>query len=281
MSATTGKLLSLNVRGINNFKKRKTIFTWCRKQKADFTFLQETHSKIDSEKCWRNEWGGEIIMAHGSSRRVAILVKKDVDCTIHSKILDPLGQFVIVKAEIRDKMYVLINIYAPNKDANIVSFFNNLLVTLQKNNLDEEENIIMGGDFNCPLYPSIDKKGGLLNPRKAVISTIGNLQEELDLVDIWRVKNPEKKSFTWSQNSLMIFCRLDYWLISNALHDLVKVTDIIPAIRTDHSAITLEFVNTLDDVKGPGVWKMNCSLLDDEEYVNVITEYPNLVSPRS
>ena len=169
-------------------------------------------------------------------------------------------------------MYVLINIYAPNKDANIVSFFNNLLVTLQKNNLNEEENIIMGGVFNCPLNPSIDKKGGLLNPRKAVISTIGNLQEELDLVDIWRVKNPEKKSFTWSQNSLMIFCRLDYWLISNALHDLVKVTDIISAIRTEHSAITLEFVNTLDDVKGPGVWKMNCSLLDDEEYVNVITE---------
>ena len=67
----------------------------------------------------------------------------------------------------------------------------------------------------------------------------------------------------------MIFCRLDYWLISSALHDLVKVTDIIPATSTDHSAITLEFVTlefvklTLDDVKGPGVWKMNCSLLDD------------------
>ena len=130
----------------------------------------------------------------------------------------------------------------------------------------------MGGDFNCPLNPTIDKKGGLLNPRKAVISTISNLQEELDLVDIWRVKTPEKKTFTWSQNSLMIFCRLDYWLNSNALHDLVKITDIIPAIRTDHSAITLEFVNTLADVKGPGVWKMNCSLLDDEEYVNVISE---------
>ena len=93
-------------------------------------------------------------------------------------------------------MYVLINIYAPNKDSNIVSFFNNLLVHCKKNNLDEEENIIMGGDFNCPLNPSIDKKGGLLNTRKAVISTIGNLQEELDLVDIWRVKHSEKKSFT-------------------------------------------------------------------------------------
>ena len=117
------KLLSLNVRGISNFKKRKTIFTWCRKQKADFIFLQETYSKIDSERCWRDEWGGEIIMAHGSSnsRGVAILVKKNVDCTIHSKILDPSGQFVIIKTEIKDKMYVLINIFAPNKDPNIVS----------------------------------------------------------------------------------------------------------------------------------------------------------------
>ena len=52
----------------------------------------------------------------------------------------------------------------------------------------------MGGDFNCPLNQSIDKKGGLLNPRKAVMSTVGNLQEELDLVDIWRIKNPGKKA---------------------------------------------------------------------------------------
>ena len=108
-------------------------------------------------------------------------------------------------------MYVLVKIYPPNKDGNIVSFFNNLLVTLQKNNLDEEENVIMGGDFNFPLNPSIDKKGGILNPRKAVISTIGNLQEELDLVDIRRVKNPEKKSFIWSQNLLMIFYLFIYF----------------------------------------------------------------------
>ena len=42
------KLISLNVRGISNFKKRKMIFTWCRKKKADIIFLQETHSKKDA-----------------------------------------------------------------------------------------------------------------------------------------------------------------------------------------------------------------------------------------
>ncbi|CAH3172434.1 unnamed protein product, partial [Porites lobata] len=58
-----------------------------------------------------------------------------------------------------------------------------------------------------------------------------------------------KKSFTW-----------------------IKAADIIPAIRTDHAAITLELVYKSDDIKGPGIWKMNCSLLDDEDYVNGITE---------
>ena len=46
-----------------------------------------------------------------SSCGVAILLKKGVDCVIHSKILDPQGRYIILKAEIKDKMYVLINIY--------------------------------------------------------------------------------------------------------------------------------------------------------------------------
>ena len=63
-------------------------------------------------------------MAYGTSnsRGLAILVKKGLDCTIHSKILNPLGRYVILKAEVNDKMYVLINVYAPNKDINIINF---------------------------------------------------------------------------------------------------------------------------------------------------------------
>ena len=85
ISVSTCTLISLNVRSIGNFKKRKMIFTWFRKQKADFIFLQETHASIkkDSKTCQKNEWGSEVIMAHGSSNScgVAILVKKGVDCT--------------------------------------------------------------------------------------------------------------------------------------------------------------------------------------------------------
>ena len=50
------------------------------------------------------------------------------------------------------------NIYAPTKDKDIINFRNNLRTILQKENLDDEENIIIRGDFNCPLNPALDKK---------------------------------------------------------------------------------------------------------------------------
>ena len=61
-------------------------------------------------------------------------------------------------------------------------------------------------------------------------------------------------------------------MISNNLHDWVKATNIIPAIRTDHSAIYLEFGNVDKEAKGPGFWKMNTSILEDDEYIDDLTK---------
>ena len=44
-------------------------------------------------------------------------------------------------------------------------------------------------------------------------------------------------------------------------------TEILLAIRTDHAAITLA-LGEIGEMKGPGIWKMNVSLLDDENYLN-------------
>ena len=127
-----------------------------------------------------------MIMSHGGPDLcgVAILFKKGFDCTICSKFEDPLGSYLILKAEIKDKLNVLINIYAPNHDKEITNFLNNPRTILQNENLEDEENIIIGGKINCPLNPTLDKKGGTMLPRKSVIETIHCLRDELDLVVI-------------------------------------------------------------------------------------------------
>ena len=50
----------------------------------------------------------------------------------------------------------------------------------------------------------------------------------------------------------------------------VSNVDMISAIKTDHSAITIEFQDVDGKVKGPGFWKLNCSLLNDKQYVDEI-----------
>jgi len=113
------------VKGLGNFRKRRTIFLRSCKRKADLGFLQETHSIAATENQWRNEWGAEMISSHGSSnsRGVAVLFKNGIDCSFSHKIVGPEGRYIILKACIQYNDYVLINVYAPNKDKGQVSFF--------------------------------------------------------------------------------------------------------------------------------------------------------------
>ena len=51
--------------------------------------------------------------------------------------------------------------------------------------------------------------------------------------------------------------------------------DVIPSLKSDHSAI-VPFLNGMENgPRGPSYWKLNSSLLDDKEYMPLInTKYP-------
>ena len=58
-------------------------------------------------------------------------MKTAIDCTFHSNTIDPLGHCIILKAEIADKKYTLLNVYAPSKDNDLVDE-KSLLILLQR-----------------------------------------------------------------------------------------------------------------------------------------------------
>ena len=72
------KLLSLDVRGLRNVNKRRTIFSYLKIQKATIFCLQETYSSPEDEKLWSAKWGASIIYSHGTThthtRGVCILL---------------------------------------------------------------------------------------------------------------------------------------------------------------------------------------------------------------
>jgi len=108
-----------------------------------------------------------------------------------------LGRYIIAKIQIDDKRYVFVNVYAPNKDKDSIQFLfqETVYSPSYRRPRFSEDNILLGGDFNCPFNPNLDKHGGVMIPRKVVIESIGCLQDDLGLVDIWRAKTPETKSY--------------------------------------------------------------------------------------
>ena len=100
-------------------------------------------------------------------------------------------------------------------------------------------------------------------------STVKNIQHitlEYNLIDIWRLRNRDKRQFTWRKRNFIKQRRIDFWLISDDLQDDIKRTKITPAIKTDHSAISLS-VNSLKNQPFGPYWKFNSSLLDDDNYI--------------
>ena len=68
------KILSLNVRGIRSSVKRKALFLWLNKQRANIVFLQETYSTVEVEATWNTQWKGKKFYAHGTNHSCGVLV---------------------------------------------------------------------------------------------------------------------------------------------------------------------------------------------------------------
>ena len=226
---------------------------------------------------WKSQWPGEIYFAHGSihSRGVAILIRKGFDFELKSLRSDDEGRYLILKANIQDVTLLLINVYAPNITTKQSLFFQTLSDLIAEDEPSAPDcKILLGGDFNVTLDPALDCSGG--NPAlKESVKFLENIMMENDLVDIWRIRNPDSKKFTWRQKSPIIQRRLDYWLISDTLQEDVVKIDIVSAIKTDHLAITLEIDSLDDQPRGPSFWKFNNSLLDDPVFVqNLRDKFP-------
>jgi len=56
------------------------------------------------------------------------------------------------------------------------------------------------------------------------------------------------------------------------LHDLVTNVDILPSIKSDHSAVFLELEEIKENNRGRGYWKLNMTLLANEEYKKMIID---------
>ena len=89
-------IIALNVRGIRNLVKRRSIFRYLKDQNCSFYLLQETFSEPKDERVWKNEWGGDVFFSHGSnhSKGVCILVNPSIVVNVENSYKDIDGRII-------------------------------------------------------------------------------------------------------------------------------------------------------------------------------------------
>ena len=90
--------------------------------------------------------------------------------------------------------------------------------------------------------------------------------ETANLVDIWRMINPQKKTFTWKQSETL--SREDYFLISDHLKNTFNNINIKGSLFSDHCNPELNLTGYKNVKQGRGFW--NISSLTDLDYINLI-----------
>ena len=118
----------------------------------------------------------------------------------------------------------------------------NFISVIKSIDKDHECDIVLGGDFNFIFNTDLESEGGNPKLKLSSIATFNSLSNEFSLVDIWRARNPDKETLCFS--TPLIQTRVDFFLFPINYRRMLKKNDIIPAVRTDHSALLMKF-NTM------------------------------------
>ena len=164
-----------------------------------------------------------------------------------------------------DFSFTLTNIYVPNSDS--PNFFVEMAEHLNSFN----EHRIIVGDFNLVLDPDLDSKN-VTNNNKKSLAILSSYIEEALLCDIWRIRNPQKRIYSYMRRKPHFKARrLDYSLVSNGLQGHIEDTFYLPGLLSDHSAfcMIIEFVKK---DRGKSYWKLNTLHLRDAEYLDLINK---------
>ncbi len=280
------KVVSLNVRGIRG-NKRHAIFRWLVDKQYDICLLQETYCTKSFISTFNRGWPGKVIHCTSDSshsRGVCIMFKRDLDCKIIDVHRSDNGRMILANIDINGNIYSLINVYCPNDMKERVDFFGNISIWINKYVLNTSK-LIIGGDFNC-VNERNDRHNNSIDKSTMELCKLKTVH---GLIDIWRKQHIDKVSFTYIDPSSRGYnARIDFFLCSDCIAPCIANSNISHAPTPDHKAVDI-CIKLSNKTRGKGYWKMNVSVLQDEQYIksmellikDTFEEYENYINKPS
>ena len=204
------KIISFNVRGIRNQKKRRTLFHLFKRNKYDVICLQETHLVKNDLDIIKKDWGSEFHLAEGTTNSKGLLTlfgngRLDFDCFL----IKENDRCLVSRLQVDDSIFFVFNVYAPCIIREKHVFLNNISDIVAGLQLNDDSNRIILGDFNMVRDNELDIISGEYHDVN-MVNKFKSFSNELLLTDIWRHLNGRKKEYSWCKKILL---SLGGWII--------------------------------------------------------------------
>ena len=95
---------------------------------------------------------------------------------------------------------------------------------------------------------------------------------KMDLIDIYRTFHPQTTEYTFFSSAHGTFSRTDHILDQKSSLGKFKKTEIVSSIFSNHNAVTLDINYRKKTVKNTNIWRLNNTLLNNQEITEEIKE---------
>ncbi|KAF9234529.1 Endonuclease/exonuclease/phosphatase [Melanogaster broomeanus] len=233
-----------------------------RDQKIGILALQETHLSKLEENSINQIFQDRLHLPN--ARGVAIVINKQLTNWKGVQTFELIpGRAVLAKLPWhKDACLNVLNIYAPNDSSTNAEFWELLLMKMEMNPKPD----ILLGDFNL-VEDALDRLPPHADARRAT-EALAKLKMALNLVDGWRMENPDSTAFTFSQSRAQggaqsridrIYLKRDALIFSKEWH-------IEPSgIHTDHQLVSARISDHRMPYVGKGRWSLPLFILKDQE----------------
>ncbi len=268
-----------NVNGLGDENKTKRILNKLikdgRSKIPTVIALQETHLTDGKIRGFNNKWRYQSVNScfTSSSAGVSLLYFGHQWAAVDGESVDDEGRICSLTVRtLSDERFTFLSIYVPSSNRESIKFID----TLESFCLDivqtyPDTSFILMGDFNYTTDQN-DFNTRVVSPIETILRLkMSMLIETLEIKDSYRQIHLQG-GFTWGhKNASNTRSRIDRIFVSKTLKvlDSNVITDFD---QSDHSMVITSFEINNPNPRGPGCYKINPTILDNESIKNEIRE---------
>ena len=170
-----------------------------------------------------------------------------------------------------DQSFRVVSFYAPNRNPARNEFLGQIV-----DEPDPTVPTLLCGDFNRVFDRSVECRGSDSSDTwRESSAALKALFESSCCVDAWRYLHPDSAGFSWSRPDGIVSSRIDLigcpyvWVAS------MSSCDFVPCPLSDHCALLVSVFVPGVVPPGPGLWKLNASVLGEDGYIRLVTSFWN------